>query len=291
MPGQFMSDLITCQSVGYRQQGTDILTDINWKIDRGQHWAVLGPNGSGKTTLLRIACGYLWPTSGRVLRLGEELIDLGELRRSIGWISSGMIAEIPRWDTGLETVVSGRFAQIGLKRLPDMEPTSADFADARSELSRLRCESLANKQFGILSQGERQQVLIARARMAKPLLLVLDEPCAGMDPGVRERFLAWLSEMLNDEVRMTNDEWRTAVSSIRHSSFDIRHSTPTTVLVTHHIEEIVPGFANTLVLSQGRVHSCGPTDQVVTRETIETVYRTRLNRLETVGGRRWPLWG
>jgi iron complex transport system ATP-binding protein len=262
-----MSQLITCEDVGYRQQGTDILADINWQLDRGQHWAVLGPNGSGKTTLLRIACGYLWPTSGRVLRLGQELINLGELRRSIGWISSAMIADIPRSDTGLETVVSGRFAQLGLKHLPGMEPTEADFADAQDELARLRCESLADKPFGILSQGERQQVLVARARMAKPLLLVLDEPCAGMDPGVRERFLAWLSEALRQP------------------------ETPTVVLVTHHIEEIVPGFANTLVLSGGRAHSCGATEQVVTRETIESVYATRLSRLERVGGRRWPLWG
>jgi iron complex transport system ATP-binding protein len=263
-----MNQLITCEDVGYRQQGTDILADINWQLDRGQHWAVLGPNGSGKTTLLRIACGYLWATSGRVLRLGEELVDLGELRRSIGWISSSMIADIPRSDTGIETVVSGRFAQLGLKRLLGTEePSSIDFADAREELAKLRCESLAEKEFGILSQGERQQVLIARARMAQPLLLVLDEPCAGMDPGVRERFLSWLNEAL------------------RHPE------TPTVVLVTHHIEEIVPGFANTLVLSRGRVHSSGPTDRVITRETIETVYGTRLSRLETVGGRRWPIWG
>jgi iron complex transport system ATP-binding protein len=262
-----MTQLITCENVGYHQQGTDILADINWQLDRDQHWAVLGPNGSGKTTLLRIACGYLWPTSGRVLRLGKELIDLGELRRSIGWISSAMIADIPRSDTGLETVVSGRFAQFGLKRFPGMEPMEADFADARDELAKLKCESLVDKEFGILSQGERQQVLIARARMAQPLLLVLDEPCAGMDPGVRERFLAWLNEALR------------------------RRETPTVVLVTHHIEEIVHGFANTLVLSQGRVHSSGPTDQVVTRETIESVYGTRLSRLDTVGSRRWPLWG
>jgi iron complex transport system ATP-binding protein len=241
--------------------------DINWQLDRGQHWAVLGPNGSGKTTLLRIACGYLWATSGRVLRLGEELLDLGELRRSIGWISSAMIADIPRSDTGLETVVSGRVAQFGLKRLPGIEVTDADFDDARRELARLKCEPLADKEFGVLSQGERQQVLIARARMAKPLLLVLDEPCAGMDPGVRERFLAWLDEALQHP------------------------ETPTVVLVTHHIEEIVPGFANTLVLSGGRVHSSGPTERVVTRETIESVYGIRLARLEMAGGRRWPIWG
>jgi iron complex transport system ATP-binding protein len=177
-----------------------------------------------------------------------------------------MIADIPRSDTGLETVVSGRVAQFGLKRLPGIELSESDFADAREELARLKCESLADKEFGVLSQGERQQVLIARARMAKPLLLVLDEPCAGMDPGVRERFLTWLNEALGHP------------------------ETPTVVLVTHHIEEIVPGFANTLVVSEGRIHSAGPTGQVVTRETIESVYGIRLARLEMAGGRRWPIW-
>jgi iron complex transport system ATP-binding protein len=261
-----MPELISCQSVSYRQQTVEILSDIDWQLERGQHWAVLGPNGSGKTTLLKIACGYLWATSGRVLRLGEELIDLGELRKSIGWITSGMIADIPSSDTGLETVVSGRLAQFGLKRLPGLQLTDADFAAAREELSRLRCEALADKPFGVLSQGERQQVLIARARMAKPLLLVLDEPCAGMDPGVRERFLAWLNEQLHQP------------------------ETPTVVLVTHHIEEIVPGFQNTLVLSSGRVHSAGRTEAVVTKDTIESVYGTRISRIERSGGRLWPIW-
>jgi iron complex transport system ATP-binding protein len=260
-------ELITCERVGYRQQGVDILCDVQWRIESGHHWAVLGPNGSGKTTLLRIVCGYLWPTSGRVLRLGQELVDLSELRRSIGWISSGMISEIPPTDTALETVVTGRLAQIGLKRFPVGGATEQDFFDAADELTRLGCQSLADKPFGILSQGERQQVLICRARMARPLLLVLDEPCAGMDPGVRERFLAWLNE-------------RVAGSA-----------GPTVVLVTHHIEEIVPGIQNTLILSAGRCHSAGPTLGVVTRETIEAVYCTKLARIERISGRLWPLWG
>jgi iron complex transport system ATP-binding protein len=262
-----MTMLIACENVGYHQQGVDILSGIDWRIESGRHWAVLGPNGSGKTTLLRIVCGYLWPTSGRVLRLGRELIDLGELRKSIGWISSGMIADIPSHDTGLETVVTGRYAQIGLKHLPSFGPTETDFADAASVLDRLGCESLAAKPFGILSQGERQQVLIARARMARPLLLVLDEPCAGMDPGVRERFLSWLNDRLVDA------------------------DGPTTVLVTHHIEEIVPAIQNTLVLSAGCTYSSGRTSDVVTRDTIETVYRTRVARIESSGGRLWPVWG
>jgi iron complex transport system ATP-binding protein len=262
-----VNDLIACEQVGYRQQGVEILTDIDWRIERGEHWAVIGPNGCGKTTLLRIASGYAWPTSGRVLRLGKELVDLGELRRSIGWVSSDLAGRIPPDDTGLETVVTGRLAMIGLKRFLFVSPTEADFADAETELARLGCASLAEKPFGVLSQGERQQVLVARARMAGPLLLVLDEPCAGMDPGVRERFLSWLNERV------------TAPDS------------PTVVLVTHHVEEIVPGVTKTLMLRAGRVHRAGPTREVVTRETIEDVYNTRLARIEESGGRLWPIWG
>lgn len=262
-----MTDIITCDAVGYCQSRINILTDVSWRLARGDHWAVLGPNGSGKTTLLKIACGFLWPTSGRVLRLGAELIDLSELRRSIGWISSSMIADIPPTDTALETVVSGRLGQIGLRRFPEYGPTDIDFRDARVELVRLGCESLIDKPFGVLSQGERQQTLIARARMARPLLMVLDEPCAGMDPGVRERFLAWLDERL------------------------MQPETPTVVLVTHHIEEIVPGIQNVLVLSEGRVHDSGRPGDVVTKSTIEAVYKTDLARLEQNGGRLWPIWG
>jgi iron complex transport system ATP-binding protein len=202
-----------------------------------------------------------------VLRLGQELVDLGELRRSIGWISSGLVSQIPETDTGLETVVSGRFAQFGLKRLPYGGPSESDFADAAAELERLGCAALAWKPFGVLSQGERQQVLIARARMAAPLLLVLDEPCAGMDPGVRERFLTWLDQ------RVTQPE------------------SPTVVLVTHHVEEIVPGIENTLILRAGGVHSAGSTHDVVTQAAIEEVYSTRLARIEQSGGRLWPIWG
>jgi iron complex transport system ATP-binding protein len=290
-----MAELISCQRVSYRQQGVDILADIDWRIERGQHWAVLGPNGSGKTTLLRIACGYLWPTSGRVLRLGEELLDLSELRRSIGWISSGMIAEIPPTDSGLETVVTGRLAQLGLKRFPSYGPTDADFDDAAGELARLGCESLADKPFGILSQGERQQVLIARARMARPLLLVLDEPCAGMDPGVRERFLAWLNETISGADFGLRISGCGLEEGIRNPGYALgaeihNQPCPTTVLVTHHVEEIVPGIQNTLVLSGGRVHAAGSTQAVVTRETIEAVYKTRLARIERSAGRLWPIW-
>jgi iron complex transport system ATP-binding protein len=252
--------------VGYSQQQTQILSDIKWSLRAGEHWAVLGPNGSGKTTLLKIACGYLWPSAGSVLRLGQELVDLRELRRHIGWITSDLGVQIPAEDTALETVVTGRLGQWGLKQFIGFEPTEQDFVDARAMLVALRCESLIDKPFGVLSQGERQQVLIARARMSDPLLMVLDEPCAGMDPGVRERFLAWLNQSITSP------------------------GSPAVVLVTHHVEEIMPGVENTLMLMNGRVHAAGATQEIVTQQSIEQVYGLKLHSLEMYAGRLWPIW-
>jgi iron complex transport system ATP-binding protein len=262
-----MSDpLIELMGVSFRRQNVDILSDVNWRLERQQHWAVLGSNGCGKTTLLRIACGYLWPTSGTVLRLGEELIDLGALRRSIGWVAADLASKIPPNETALETVVSGRLAQVGLRHIGELQPTEADFAAAYGLLQSMRCGDLAAKPFGVLSQGERQQTLVARARMVDPLLIVLDEPCAGMDPGVRERFLAWLEEL--------------AASP----------SNPSLILVTHHVEEIMPSFESTLVMQAGHIAAAGPTAEVVTAATLESLYGIAVDRLEKSAGRLWPIW-
>jgi iron complex transport system ATP-binding protein len=258
--------IIELQNVSLRLEGKDLVRNVDWRIERGRHTAVLGPNGCGKTTMLRLACGYQWPTTGRILRLGHELIDLGQLRREIGWIATDLAGQIPPADTALETVVTGRLAQVGLQRKLWYGPTKGDFAEGRELLDSLGCGALAERPFGVLSHGERQQVLLARARMAGPLLLVLDEPTSGMDPGVRERFLAWLDERLRDP------------------------ACPTVIYVTHHVEEIIPGLAQTVAVREGQVFRDGPTDEVVTRDTIEQLYETRLARLERVGGRRWPIW-
>ena len=262
MPGP----LIELERVGYRQRETEILYDVSWRLDRGKHWAVLGPNGCGKTTLLRIACGYLWPTSGIVRRLGEELVDLGLLRRSIGWVAADLAPRIPPMETALETVVSGRFAQVGLRRIGELLPTDEDFAAASALLEEMHCSDLAAKPFGVLSQGERQQTLVARARMVDPLLIVLDEPCAGMDPGVRERFLAWLEKLA------------------------AAPTSPSLILVTHHVEEIMPSFESTLVMRGGRIAAAGATQEVVTPATLESLYGLRVERLERSAGRLWPIW-
>jgi iron complex transport system ATP-binding protein len=263
----FPAAIIELDCVSYRQRGVDILTDVSWSIQRGERWAVLGPNGCGKTTMLRIACGYLWPTSGVVRRFGEELVDLRELRKAIGWVAHDLAPLIPPREHVIATVVSGKFAQLGLKPYGDTQPTDADFDAARSLLTAMGCADLADKQFGVLSQGERQQTLVARARMVDPLLIVLDEPCAGMDPGVRERFLAWLNEQA------------------------LLAPHPALALVTHHVEEIMPAFNRTLMLERGRIVATGPTDQVVTSERLASAYGVGVDRIEHVRGRAWPIWG
>jgi iron complex transport system ATP-binding protein len=253
-------------SVGYEQQGVRILSDISWAVDDGQHWVVLGPNGSGKSTLLRIATGYLWHTSGRVRRQGTNLMDLGTFRREIGWNSSDILSLIPDSEIALETVVSGKFAQFGLRYLQCTTPTSEDFERASHELQRIGCEQLTRKRFGVLSQGERQQVLIARTRMARTTLLVLDEPCAGMDPGVRERFLAWLDGQLADP------------------------TFPTVLFSSHHVEEVMPGFKHALIMADGRIQSLGNLDDVITKANLESVYKTPIHEIRQHEGRQWPIW-
>lgn len=262
-----MAPIMEIRDVSYSAGSTAILDHVSWQVEPGQHWAVLGPNGAGKTTLLRVACGYLWPNAGgHVLRQGRPLVDLRQLRCHIGWISSSIHAEVPKTEMVLDTVVSGRFARLGLKRFAGQRPAGADYRQARQYLEQLGCPELANKQFGVLSQGEQQKVLIARARMARPLLLILDEPCAGMDPGARERFLSTLAEML----RAPN--------------------APSLILVTHHIQEIIPGISHTLLLHRGRVVRCGPTGAVLDAATISETYGVALARLIADGGRLWPIW-
>lgn len=244
-----------------------ILRDVSWQVERGEHWAVLGPNGAGKTTLLRIACGYLWPNRGGTARRdGSDHVDLREIRRSIGWVSSVVGADIPRHEQVLRTVVSGKFAMLGLRELDWDRPLPGDFERARDYLGQIGAGDLVEKKFGVLSQGEQQKVLIARARMTEPLLVLLDEPCAGLDPAARERFLASVESLANAP------------------------DAPSLVMSTHHFEEIMPAFANTLILVDGQVAAAGRTQEVITRELIDRVYGTQPTQLIEHSGRLWPIW-
>ena len=245
--------------------GKRIVHSINWTVQPGEHWAILGPNGSGKTTLLKLACGYLWPNAGgEIYRRGRTLVNLRELRKSIGWVTSTLAAEIPGWEKVIRTVVSGKFAQIGLLERFGGDATKADFRMAARYLEQMGCDYLRDQDFGTLSQGEQQKVLIARARMTKPYLIILDEPCAGMDPGARENFLVTLRRV------------------------GAQKKIPSLIYVTHHVEEILPLFRKTLVLREGKVLYAGRTRNVLKANVLEQLYGARLSLVRRKG-RHWPV--
>lgn len=253
------------RDVSYIGFGHKILHSINWTVHPGEHWAILGPNGSGKTTLLKLACGYLWPNAGgEIRRKGKILADLRELRKNIGWVTSTLSAEIPVNERVIRTVVSGKFAQIGLLEGFGGKASKKDYIAANAYLNQMGCGFLRDREFGVLSQGEQQKVLIARARMTGPYLIILDEPCAGMDPGARENFLVTLTE-LGKQKRI-----------------------PSLIYVTHHIEEILPLFGKTLVLKEGRALHSGVTRAVLKPDVLEELYGVSL-RIIKKGGRYWPI--
>lgn len=220
----------------YRKQRA-ILSGINWHIEKGQHWALLGANGSGKTTLLKLICGYEWPTFGSVHVLGRRFgaCDVRDLRKLIGWVSSAMCHQLPGHDSALHVAASGIEASIGLYRTFSDE----ELEKAHRILAHLGAEHIAGQRYNTLSQGEQQKTLIARALVSDPKLLILDEPCIGLDPASRERFLQDLDE------------------------FAARVDSPTMILVTHHIEEIRPWVGQVLMLKEGKVLTHGRPEEVI----------------------------
>ncbi len=234
--------LLRLDNVSVRRGRREILSGVSWTIEHGRHWALLGPNGAGKTTLLKIITGYEWVTDGSVEVLGEPFgqCNIPELRKRIGWVSSALQQGLPERDTAIEIAASGIEASLGLYR--DFSP--AEFDRAAEALRSLGCESAARQSYATLSQGERQRVVIARALVNRPRLLILDEPCAGLDPMARESFLRDLGRLA------------------------ARPEAPGMILVTHHIEEIGPWVSDVLVLRNGRVLAAGPKAEVLTPVTL-----------------------
>ena len=221
------------------QRGATIILDgISWQIKQGEHWAILGANGSGKTSLLSVLSGYLSFTSGEIQVLGKKFgqTDWRELRKKIGLVSSSIRQLMPDSEPALLTVLSGKDAVLDV--WGNGSPT--DRARARKFLRQVECEYLAARPWLVLSQGERQRVLIGRALMAKPKLLILDEPCAGLDPVARENLLQFLQRL------------------------GAQKNSPTLVFVTHHIEEIMPVFSHAMILKSGRVIGKGEKHSILT---------------------------
>jgi iron complex transport system ATP-binding protein len=233
-----------------------ILENIRWQVRPGQHWVILGANGSGKTSLLCALTGYLTPTAGEVEVLGQRygFSDWRDLRLRLGLVSSAIRQQIPPDEPALETVVSGRYAMIDFWG----KMTAADRRRARYILRQIECLELADRPWLFLSQGERQRVLIGRALMGKPAVLILDEPCAGLDPAAREHFLQFLQRL------------------------GCGPHPPTLVLVTHHVEEIMPVFSHVLILKNARVMTQGQKKGNLTSAALSEAFgemaRLRLRR-------------
>lgn len=240
-----------------------ILKNVNWRVGENQHWAILGANGSGKTSLLKALTGYLSPTAGTLGLLGRRYgaCDWRELRLQIGVVTSAFNSAIPPAEPAIDTVISGKFAQLDLWH----GVTSSDRSAALALLREAGLARLAQRPWLYLSQGERQRVLIARALMARPRLLILDEPCAGLDPVAREKFLRFIQQLAG----RGQSRRRGAAAA------------PALVLVTHHVEEIMPAFTHALLLREGTVLAAGPRARVLTSANLTATFGSPLQLVRT----------
>ncbi|NUU60726.1 ABC transporter ATP-binding protein [Paenibacillus agri] len=243
-----MTNVIEVNNVSWYRENKTILEQIDWTVTKGEHWAILGLNGSGKTTLLNVINGYIWPTKGQVSVLGHRFgdVDLRELRKSIGWVSSSLQERLHANDKTQNVVISGKHASIGLYT----EPSEEDYEQARKLMERLSCIHLLDRAYQSCSQGEKQKILIARALMASPRLLILDEATNGLDFLSREALLTSISELAQEP------------------------DAPTLLFVTHHIEEILPVFNQTLLIRRGEVYSKGQSQEVLTSANLTDFFET-----------------
>ena len=241
-------DLVIGMDGATVRRGTTTLLDaVDWRVELDERWVVLGPNGAGKTTLLRLAGAELHPTSGAVHVLGERMgrVNVFELRPRIGLTSANLGVRIPGDEIVSDVVVSAGYGVLGRWR-EDYDAQDTD--RARALLDALGMGPLADREYHTLSEGERKRTLIARALMTDPELLLLDEPAAGLDLGGREDLVARLSALANDP------------------------DAPASVLVTHHVEEIPPGYSHGMLLRGGRVVAAGLLDDVLTDDALSETF-------------------
>jgi iron complex transport system ATP-binding protein len=251
--------LIDFARVTLRRGGNTLVGPVTWAVELDERWVVIGPNGAGKTSLLRIAAATEHPSSGIAYVLGERLgrTDMSELRSRVGLSSSALSQRIPEGELVRDLVVSAGYAVLGRWR-EDYE--EVDYAQAVDMLESLGAEHLAERTYGTLSEGERKRVQIARSLMTDPELLLLDEPAAGLDLGGREELVARLADLAADP------------------------DAPAIVLVTHHVEEIPPGFSHALILSEGNVVAAGLLTDVMTAENLSKAFGQSI-ALDVIDGR------
>lgn len=241
--------MIRLENVNLLREEKQILENVNLRMNDGEQWIILGRNGSGKTTLLEIINGYLFPSSGTVEVLGYTYgkVDLREVRKEIGYIGQSLLEKMSLRDPVWEAVATGEYAYLRLYQEIPQEIVEK----AQRMLEQLDVVHLWNRPVGVISQGERKKVLLARAMMSNPKLLILDEPCAGLDLYEREKLLQGISVFAEQGVQM--------------------------VYVTHHMEEIVPVFTHVALIEDGRLEAAGPKREVLTAELLERVYKIKVD--------------
>jgi iron complex transport system ATP-binding protein len=255
-----MGDVLDLDQVSVVRAGATLLDSVTWSVEEGQRWVLLGPNGAGKTTLLQIAAARMHPTSGTADVLGERLgrVDVFELRPRIGLSSAAFAESLPGDEKVGDVVLTAAYAIAGRWR------ESYDELDERRGGDLLKAfgvAHLADRTYGTLSEGERKRVQLARSLMTDPELVLLDEPAAGLDLGGRETLVQDLAELAGDD------------------------RSPVLILVTHHVEEIPPGFTHAMLLRGGQVVAAGPLDDVITDEHLSETFGVPL--VVERSGNRW----
>ncbi|GAB6985503.1 ABC transporter ATP-binding protein [Nocardioides pyridinolyticus] len=242
-----MTAVLDFAEVTIRRGEAVLLDGVSWRVEEEDRWVILGPNGAGKTTLLQVASAQIHPSAGVAGILDEVLgtVDVFELRPRIGLTSAALAERIPRSERVHDVVVSASYGVVGRWR---EAYDDLDHERATQLLTEVGAAHLTDRTFGTLSEGERKRVQIARALMADPELLLLDEPAAGLDLGGREDLVSTLSVLAADP------------------------GSPATVLVSHHVEEIPPGFTHALLLRGGRAVAAGPLEEVVTEANLAATF-------------------
>ena len=253
------------KNIGLRREGNAILKDINLKVRKGEYWAILGPNGSGKTMLMMVAAGYQPASLGKVFLVNGWLSEVAvpELRKHIGIVTERFTQQIIRYyprATGLQLVLSGLYGKIGVFRNISHEERQR----ALGILRQMDGQNLADFPFSKMSTGKRQICMIGRSRIAENALLMLDEPCAGLDIPSRESLLKHID----------------AVTKLADG--------PTALIITHHIEEIVDGITHVLLIKNGTVFAAGPKEEMVNSQAISELFHTSL-RVERANKRFWAI--
>ncbi|WP_405781921.1 ABC transporter ATP-binding protein [Streptomyces sp. NBC_00859] len=261
-----MSDVLELLDVSVVRDGRALVDDVSWSVKEGERWVILGPNGAGKTTLLNIASSYLFPSTGTASILGEQLgkpgTDVFELRPRIGMAGAAMAEKMPKRQTVLQVVLTAAY---GMTATWNEDYEEVDEKRARAFLDRLGMTDFLDRRFGTLSEGERKRTLIARAMMTDPELLLLDEPAAGLDLGGREDLVRRLGRLAKDPYA------------------------PSMVMVTHHVEEIAPGFTHVLMIRQGKVLAAGPMETELSSRNLSLCFGLPL--VVEQRGNRWTAQG